>query len=59
MTVTPRRSPRHAAQFERLAAITKWVGWLAPGNHESAGKRLSDRTIPGNCNLRAALEDAA
>lgn len=48
-TVTPFRSP---------AALAKWVG-LAPGNHESAGKRLSGRTIPGNRTLRAALVEAA
>ena len=48
-TVHPFRSP---------AALAKWVG-LAPGNHESAGKRLSGRTIPGNRSLRAALVEAA
>ena len=48
-TVRPFRSP---------AALAKWVG-LAPGNHESAGKRLSGRTIPGNRSLRAALVEAA
>ena len=48
-TVAPFRSP---------AALAKWVG-LAPGNHESAGKRLSGRTIPGNRSLRAALVEAA
>jgi|SRR5579875_3902003 len=48
-TVTAFRSP---------AALAKWVG-LAPGNHESAGKRLSGRTIPGNRSLRAALVEAA
>ncbi len=48
-TVRPFRSP---------AALAKWVG-LAPGNHESAGKRLSGRTIAGNRSLRAALVEAA
>ncbi len=48
-TVAPFRSPE---------ALAKWVG-LAPGNHESAGKRLSGRTIPGNRSLRAALIEAA
>lgn len=48
-TVVPFRSPH---------ALAKWVG-LAPGNHESAGKRLSGRTIPGNRSLRAALIEAA
>jgi len=48
-TVTP---------FPTPAALAKWVG-LAPGNHESAGKRLSGRTVPGNRTLRAALVEAA
>ena len=48
-TVDPFRSPE---------AMAKWSG-LAPGNHESAGKRLSGRTIPGNRSLRAALVEAA
>jgi transposase len=38
-------SPQHAAS---------WVG-LCPGNHESAGKRLSNRTRKGNRWLRSAL----
>jgi transposase len=46
------------AAFRSPAALAKWIG-LAPGNHESAGKRLSGRTIPGNRALRAALVDAA
>lgn len=44
--------------FPSPAALSKWVG-LAPGNHESAGKRVSGRTIPGNRSLRAALIEAA
>ena len=48
-TVAPFRSP---------ATLAKWVR-LAPGHHESAGKRLSGRTIPGNRSLRAALVEAA
>ena len=47
-TVQPFRSPE---------SLAKWVG-LAPGNHESAGKRLSGRTIPGNRSLRAVLVEA-
>lgn len=43
------RSPRHAAS---------WAG-LCPGNHESAGKRLSNRTRKGNRWLRRALCQAA
>ena len=46
------------AAFRSPAALAKWVG-LAPGNYESAGKRLSGRTIPGNRSLRAALVEAA
>ncbi len=44
--------------FPSAAALAKWIG-LAPGNHESAGKRLSGRTIPGNRALRATLVEAA
>ncbi len=39
------RSPKHAAS---------WAG-LCPGNHESGGKRLSNRTRKGNRWLRRAL----
>lgn len=46
------------AAFRNPGALAKWVG-LAPGNHESAGKRLSGRTIPGNRSLRAVLVEAA
>ncbi len=42
-------SPRHAAA---------WAG-LCPGNHESGGKRLSNRTRKGNRWLRRALCQAA
>ncbi len=44
--------------FRTAAALAKWIG-LAPGNKESAGKRLSGRTTPGNKALRAALVEAA
>jgi transposase len=44
--------------FPSPAALRKGVG-LAPGPHESAGKRLSGRTIPGNRPLLAALVEAA
>ncbi len=43
------RSPKHAAS---------WAG-LCPGNHESGGKRLSNRTRKGNRWLRRALCPAA
>jgi transposase len=42
-------SPRHAAS---------WAG-LCPGNHESGGKRLSNRTRKGNRWLRRAVCQAA
>jgi hypothetical protein len=42
-------SPKHAAA---------WAG-LCPGNHESGGKRLGNRTRKGNRWLRRALCDAA
>src|SRR5690348_5143065 len=42
-------SPRHAAS---------WAG-LCPGNHESGGKRLSNRTRKGNRWLRRAFCQAA
>lgn len=42
-------SPKHAAS---------WAG-LCPGNHESGGKRLSNRTRKGNRWLRRALTQAA
>jgi transposase len=43
------KSPKHAAS---------WAG-LCPGNHESGGKRLSNRTRKGNRWLRRALCQAA
>jgi transposase len=43
------RSPKHAAS---------WAG-LCPGNHESGGKRLSNRTRKGNRWLRRALCQSA
>ncbi|MDQ2949744.1 MAG: IS110 family transposase [Acidobacteriota bacterium] len=43
------KTPKHAAS---------WSG-LCPGNHESAGKRLSNRTRKGNRWLRRALCQAA
>jgi transposase len=39
---------------ERHAA--SWAG-LCPGNHQSAGKRLSGKTRKGNAALRAALTE--
>jgi transposase len=45
----------HWASHSHLAA---WAG-VAPGNHESAGKRLSGRSRPGNKALKRALTEAA
>ncbi|WP_026961917.1 IS110 family transposase [Alicyclobacillus herbarius] len=45
-------------QFPSAAHLCSWAG-LAPGNHESAGKRKSGRTRKGNQKLRAALVEAA
>jgi len=45
----------HFATHSHLAA---WAG-VAPGNHESAGKRLSGRARPGNKALKRALTEAA
>jgi transposase len=46
------------ARFPTAAHLASWAG-LCPGNHESAGKRLSGRTRKGNGWLRAALVEAA
>lgn len=47
-----------AEAFPTASALAKWAG-LAPGNKESAGKRLSGRTTPGNAALRSVLVEAA
>lgn len=44
--------------FRSAAALAAWIG-VAPGNKESAGKRLSGKTPHGNKALRAALVEAA
>lgn len=44
--------------FRTAAALASWIG-VAPGNQESAGKRLSGKTRKGNKALRAALVEAA
>ena len=46
------------ARFPSAARLAAWVG-LAPGNHASAGKRLSGRTRHGSPWLRSALIEAA
>jgi transposase len=46
------------ARFPSAAHLAAWVG-LAPGNHESAGKRLSGTTRKGSPWLRTTLVEAA
>jgi transposase len=45
-------------RFPTAGHAASWVG-LCPGNHESAGKRLSGRTRFANRTLRQALVEAA
>jgi transposase len=45
-------------RFPTAAHLASWAG-MCPGNNESAGKRFSGRTRPGNQWLRAALTQAA
>jgi transposase len=44
-------------RFPTAGHLASWAG-MCPGNHESAGKRLSGRTRKGNPWLRAALVEA-
>jgi transposase len=44
--------------FPTAAQIATWAG-VAPGNHESAGKRKSGRVTQGNVYLKTALVEAA
>jgi transposase len=46
------------SRFPSPAHLASWAG-VAPGNHQSAGKRLSGRSRPGNQALRAGLVQAA
>lgn len=46
------------SRFPSADHLASWAG-VAPGNHESAGKRLSGRTTKGNHALQAALTQAA
>ena len=46
------------SRFPSRAHISSWAG-LAPGQHESAGKRRSARLRDGNAYLRSALIQAA
>lgn len=46
------------SRFPSADHLASWAG-VAPGNHESAGKRLSGRTTKGNQALVGALTQAA
>jgi len=46
------------SRFESANHLSAWAG-LAPGNNESAGKRLSGKTGRGNKALGVALNQAA
>lgn len=46
------------SRFPSDGHLTAWGG-VAPGNHESAGKRYSGKTTPGNPALRKTLVQAA
>ncbi len=46
------------SRFASARHLAAWAG-VAPGNHESAGKRLSGRTRKGSPALRTALVEAA
>ena len=46
------------SRFPTADHLAAWAG-VAPGNNESAGKRRSGKTRPGNKALRAALNQAA
>ena len=46
------------APFRSAAQLASWAG-LCPGNHQSAGKRISGKTRKGNPWLRALLVQAA
>jgi transposase len=45
-------------RFPSEAHLASWAG-MCPGNHESAGKRLSGRTRKGNQAVRRVLVEAA
>lgn len=46
------------SRFPSAAHLAAWAG-LAPGNYESAGKRLSGKTRKGNHTLRSGLMQSA
>ena len=45
-------------QFPTSQHLASWAG-VAPGNHESAGKRESTRTVKGNPHIKSAMCEAA
>ena len=49
---------REMVRFPTAGHLSSWAG-LASGNHESAGKRQSGRTTPGNRWLKTALVQSA
>lgn len=46
------------SQFHSSKHLASWAG-LSPGNHESAGKRKSTRSVNGNPHIKSALCEAA
>jgi len=46
------------SQFPSHAHLSSWAG-VSPGNNESAGKRQSGRTTPGNKWLKSGLSESA
>ncbi len=46
------------SHWPNTAALSCWIG-VSPGNFESAGRRASGRTPPGNRYLKTALVEAA
>ena len=46
------------SQFHSSKHLASWAG-LSPGNHESAGKRKSTRSVKGNPHIKSALCEAA
>ena len=45
-------------RFKSQHSLSKWAG-VCPGNNESAGKRKSGRTPPGNKTLKSTLAQCA
>jgi transposase len=46
------------SRFKNQHSFSKWAG-VCPGNNESAGKRKSGRTFPGNKTLKSTLTQCA